>query len=290
MNTMPPTKYGLLTNPIRLEPENINWLSRYQVILEKNMLWDEEKLCSEIIKELSHSNYIAVVVNTIKDCVIVYSLLKVKLKGQRVKIINLHGLMLPGHKAEIIENVKSLTENCNEKLILVSTQIIEAGVDLSFDTIFRALPITPSVGQTAGRANRHNDRRQGKIILDAANGKWSSFKKLQLPFDDNYEEYAVFVPKQNYIDKKSQKLMEYFKIHTLQELYHYYKDKNWMKDIDFLSAKRFMGLLSKFTVNLDEKIFNHLKTAGKIQEDPVISLLTDTGSYCDETGFGEGKF
>ncbi|WP_206707984.1 hypothetical protein [Koleobacter methoxysyntrophicus] len=82
MNTMPPTKYGLLTNPIRLEPENINWLSRYQVILEKNMLWDEEKLCSEIIKELSHSNYIAVVVNTIKDCVIVYSLLKVKLKGR----------------------------------------------------------------------------------------------------------------------------------------------------------------------------------------------------------------
>jgi len=353
--TMPPTKYGLLTNPIRLEPENINWLSRYQVILEKDMLWDEEKLCSEIIKELSHSNYIAVVVNTIKDCVIVYSLLKVKLKGQRVKIINLHGLMLPGHKAEIIENVKSLTENCNEKLILVSTQIIEAGVDLSFDTIFRALPITPSVGQTAGRVNRHNDRRQGKIIvfdfrrsgkedtrtyiyrdensrkvtdewfysggsqseqelyrqikayyeknfayndhrtslqniLDAANGKWSSFKKLQLPFDDNYEKYAVFVPKQNYIDKKSQKLMEYFKIHTLQELYRYYKDKNWMKDIDFLSAKRFMGLLSKFTVNLDEKIFNHLKTAGKIQEDPVISLLTDTGSYCDETGFGEGKF
>jgi hypothetical protein len=140
---MPPTKYGLLTNPIRLEPENINWLSRYQVILEKNMLWDEEKLCSEIIKELSHSNYIAVVVNTIKDCVI---------------------------------------------------------------------------------------------------------KKLQLPFDDNYEKYAVFVPKQNYIDKKSQKLMEYFKIHTLQELYHYYKDKNWMKDIDFLLAKRFMGILSKFTV------------------------------------------
>lgn len=352
--TMPPTKYGLFTKLVKLEPDNIKWLARYDVHLENKVIWDEEKLAIEVEKELKNVNHIAVVLNTIKDSVKVYKRLKKRLEKEEVKIINLHGLMLPGHKSKIIEEVKNITEKDAVKIVLVSTQIIEAGVDLSFNTIFRALPITPSVGQTAGRANRHDDdikgriivfdfRRSGKedtrayvyreqnsrditdqwfyndkeksrynekdlykeiekyydetfayneqraslkYILDAGSGRWTSFQKLQQPFESNYEKYAVFIPKENYIDTKTKNLMEAFKVQNLKQLYDKYKDKKWLAKLDFLSTKKFMGLLNNFIVNIDEKAFNYLLENEKVQKDSTIFLLTDLQVYNDETGLG----
>lgn len=70
--------------------------------------------------------------------------------------------------------------------------------------------------------------------------------------------------------------METFKVQNLKQLYDKYKDKKWLAKLDFLSTKKFMGLLNNFIVNIDEKV----------QKDPTISLLTDLQVYNDETGLG----
>ena len=44
-----------------------------------------------------------------------------------------------------------------EKIICVSTQLIEAGVDISFDTVIRCLCGLDSIAQATGRANRHGE-------------------------------------------------------------------------------------------------------------------------------------
>lgn len=64
-------------------------------------------------------------------------------------------LITPFERKEIIRKIKE--KNGSRKLI-VSTQLIEAGVDISVDTIFRQLSPIDSIIQSAGRANRYNEK------------------------------------------------------------------------------------------------------------------------------------
>lgn len=66
---------------------------------------------------------------------------------------------IPRHRARIIRDVKNRLEN-NKKTLMVSTQVVEAGVDLDFDYGIREFAPLYSMIQTAGRINREN--REGK--------------------------------------------------------------------------------------------------------------------------------
>jgi len=58
-------------------------------------------------------------------------------------------------KMQISETKKHLKDN--DKIIVVSTQLIEAGVDLSFKNVYRDLGPLDSIIQVAGRCNRNNE-------------------------------------------------------------------------------------------------------------------------------------
>jgi len=72
---------------------------------------------------------------------------------------HLSASMCPSHRKDILKKVKELLENESSTVRLVSTQLIEAGVDIDFPVVFRALAGLDSISQTAGRCNR-----EGKII------------------------------------------------------------------------------------------------------------------------------
>ena len=77
-------------------------------------------------------------------------------QSKNIFIFNLNGLMTPIHK-EIIIDTLSCCLHQKQPVAAISTQIIEAGVDLSFEEGLRACALHPCHIQFAGRSNRHGE-------------------------------------------------------------------------------------------------------------------------------------
>ena len=124
----------------------------------------EEDLLEKICETASDKNTL-VVVNTIKKAQELF----VKLR-EKFNCFCLNGYMYDDHKHATIEAVKrAINTNKDDplasKILLISTQSIEAGVDLDFDVGFREVSPISSVIQTAGRVNRHFGEIRGELYV-----------------------------------------------------------------------------------------------------------------------------
>jgi CRISPR-associated endonuclease/helicase Cas3 len=105
-----------------------------------------------------------VIFNTKKAALEFYNCTK-KL-GDWEKKYHLSTAMCPSHRKDVIKNIKDDLE-AKKKILVVSTQLIEAGVDFDFPVVFRAMAPLESVIQSAGRCNRENNLGEfgGKVFL-----------------------------------------------------------------------------------------------------------------------------
>jgi superfamily II DNA/RNA helicase len=79
--------------------------------------------------------------------------LALKLNDNARRAFHLSTNMCPVHRREILALVKTELE-AKKEILLVSTSLIEAGVDIDFPVVYRALSGLDSVAQAAGRCNR----------------------------------------------------------------------------------------------------------------------------------------
>ena len=88
-----------------------------------------------------------------------------------VCVVHLSTKMCPAHRKEILkevrEELKRHKDHPEQRLICISTQLIEAGVDVSFPVVYRALAGFSSIAQAAGRCNRHGELELGIVRLFA---------------------------------------------------------------------------------------------------------------------------
>lgn len=87
-----------------------------------------------------------------------------------VRKYHLSTLMTPENRKRVLECVKSdLAKDI--PCVVVSTQLIECGVDLDFAVVFRSLAGIDSIVQAGGRCNREGKRENSKVyIFEAENG------------------------------------------------------------------------------------------------------------------------
>lgn len=74
--------------------------------------------------------------------------------------------MCPKHRKAIINSVRNNLLN-NKRILVISTQLIEAGVDFDFPVVYRAMAPLEAVIQSAGRCNREGrlGKQGGKVML-----------------------------------------------------------------------------------------------------------------------------
>ncbi len=78
--------------------------------------------------------------------------------------------LCPAHRLNQLDRLRALL-TARKPVVCVSTQLIEAGVDISFGLAVRSLCALPSAAQTAGRCNRHGERTMGELWLVRMRGE-----------------------------------------------------------------------------------------------------------------------
>ncbi|MGP1523474.1 MAG: CRISPR-associated helicase Cas3' [Treponema sp.] len=95
------------------------------------------------------------------------------------KIVYLTTALCPAHRTEIIEDIKKVLKN-GSPLICVSTNLVECGVDISFETAIRNLAGLPSLVQTGGRVNRHGERESAFLYVTDYPEKMDRMPEIRL--------------------------------------------------------------------------------------------------------------
>lgn len=161
--TMPPGKEGLGQELFKLGSV-IKVPDRYCINYCPKAMGKKE-LAEKVFNTANDYKSTALILNTVRDAYLVYKEIDNILdssKKNNINLFNISGCMTPIHKKLQIELIKKSLDS-GKKTIVISTQILEAGVDLSFRKMFRALPVLPSIVQTAGRANRHGEGDMSNI-------------------------------------------------------------------------------------------------------------------------------
>lgn len=156
----------------------INLLENYKEIYSSKIFRRYEIQFDETIKGiddltgkiLNASQSTLTILNTKKSSLNLY--LNIRSNHDQVFLLNTNQTLKD--RRIKLEAVMSKLKN-NEKVHLISTQLIEAGIDISFPVVYRDLSPFPSIIQSAGRCNRSNEVKLGKTIimkLQSENGKY----------------------------------------------------------------------------------------------------------------------
>lgn len=123
-----------------------------------------EALSQFVLERYLEEGNCLIILNTKKDAKALLSAVErlVKKEGDgSERIVYLSTDMCAQHRLDVISAMKN---NGLERTICISTQLIEAGVDISFRCVIRAMAGLDSIAQAAGRCNRNGEEEKAKKV------------------------------------------------------------------------------------------------------------------------------
>jgi len=154
--------FSRFASEVETEPENAGWrpvsiagraLNLYDRTRRYDIDWsrcEAEVSWESIADELAQEQRALCIVNTRKDARNLAELVKNRKRG--APVLHLSTNMCAAHRKDLIEREE--LEDRSAPCLLISTQCVEAGVDLDFPVLYRALAPLDSIAQAAGRCNR----------------------------------------------------------------------------------------------------------------------------------------
>lgn len=173
---MSATQPGFLPGATEQVPNHEDYFARRHRV-ELNIVPRKEKL-EEFLEKLpdflaSHADKsIMIVLNTKESSKLVYKEIMRILKSTRPTFY-LSSLVAPSQRRDRISKIKDVIKN-NEKPLIVTTQCIEAGVDIDVEYIVRDWAPLDSIFQVSGRCNRNGLKELGHVEivnLESKNGR-----------------------------------------------------------------------------------------------------------------------
>lgn len=140
----------------------------FETLDRVELITNLESVCLDDFKEILRGDIMQnpdrdflVVLNTIRSSKDIYDFVK----GLNIKNVELYYLSTNIIPKERLIRIKKIKEKSAKRSIIVSTQLIEAGVDIDADTVYRDFAPLDSINQVSGRCNRNFGNKQGIVKL-----------------------------------------------------------------------------------------------------------------------------
>jgi CRISPR-associated endonuclease/helicase Cas3 len=203
--------------------------------------YNPEPICLEKFQEIlgedlfiNKNKDFLIVLNTIGSSLEIYNFI-CQLELENTEVYYLSTNIIP---RERLKRIKKSRKNTKKRKIIISTQLIEAGVDLDVNVVYRDFAPLDSINQVAGRCNRNFIQNKGSIKL------------FVLKAEEEKKEYHRYIY-DNFIISKTKDVLEEANNKQIEEkdflsLNNLYFDKvNQGKADD--KSKEILGYVKKLT-------------------------------------------
>ena len=293
---------GLLKQPAHAEimgtdeqrEELYKKLSRVEIRFnEKAGGWNVEEAGTFLLEQFQTTQSCLFIVNTKKWAQELYQYCK----GQNVPseaLFHLSTNQCAAHRKAIFDTIKARLKN-KQPVICISTQLIEAGVDISMACVIRALSGLDSIAQTAGRCNRHGEK-EGKGQVWVLNLQEQDFTRI-LPDIQAGKTHAERVFRdfagQDILQPEAMKrYFEYYFYNRSSEMVYPINEKakndgllHWLSDNCFNRGAKLSGYLKNDILrnrDLYPLLMQSFKSAGRIFQ------VIDAPTHAVIVPYGEG--
>lgn len=123
---------------------------------------DEPQSHDALGEELAKHEQILAIVNTRKDARLIFEQLVTYRPAE--ECFHLSTMMCPAHRTVTLNTIRARLQQ-DLPCRVVSTQLIEAGVDVDFPVVWRAIAGLDSIAQAAGRCNREGKLDKGQVVV-----------------------------------------------------------------------------------------------------------------------------
>lgn len=248
-----------------------------------------------IVEQLKQHDRVLCIVNTRRDAKEIYD----RLPKEGV-CIHLSRMMCPAHLSDKIKEMKDVLADPTNKIVrVVSTQLIEAGVDIDFPVVYRQESGLDSILQAAGRCNR-----EGKLSLCTTHvfslaaehtlpmGFITQCNNARLNMGKNHDWFSpdamtdYFCQLYSRIQSFDKKDMKYYLYNPKELMFETAAQKfqliddsttsvivNWEHSLSLIEQLKSKGpsytlmkQLGQYSVNLHEYDFNRMKNDGIVEE------------------------
>jgi len=122
--------------------------------------WIYSEISALAVKQVKKNGSCLVVVNMKKAARIIFE----EVKKTGLEVFHLTTGMCPAHRKQVLSTIRQKLDD-RKPILCISTQVIEAGVDVSFRSVIRMLAGLDSIAQVAGRCNRHGSPELGNVFI-----------------------------------------------------------------------------------------------------------------------------